>query len=340
MVPDPSRRAALAALAAALAAAAAAGAAPAACAATEAAAAMGAADGSADDDSAEFYTQWPARPADILPWIRAKAAPGDAAAVLGAMDAWAARYPMYAIGAEKGALLDQVLSDLRPRIALEIGTFLGYSAIRTARQLAPGGTLICIEANPDNAAVAREVVDYAGVGQRVIILGGLGSDKLPEAARLAASLAAGGGGAAREGAGSGGGGGGGGARVLAGLRAQAAEQRAATEAAAAADGEGASEPEPAAAAAAAKAAAAGPVAGAQVDYLFLDHCKPCYLPDFVAAEALGLVGRGTLVAADNVHLSGGRYATALLDAPHEVDKPWDKAWTMGTRDAVAVSLRW
>ncbi|KIZ04830.1 Catechol O-methyltransferase [Monoraphidium neglectum] len=296
------------------------------------------------------------QPSDILPWVRAKAAPGDAAAVLSALDEWATHYPMYAIGAEKGAMLDQVLSDLRPQVALEIGTFLGYSAVRTARQLDQGGLLVCIEANPQNAAVARQIIDYAGVGARVTILEGLGSEKLPEAARIIAAArqrarpGEGGGASGAAAAGSGGG-------VLAGLQAQAVEQQAEAAAAAAAGGaagEGGAGAPPlegraaAAAGATARAAAAG---GAPVDYLFLDHCKPCYLPDLLAAEALGLVGHGTVVAADNVvypgapgyleHLEGvGRYATTLLAAPHEVDKPWDPNWEMGRADAVAVSLRW
>jgi hypothetical protein len=172
---------------------------------------------------------------------------------------------MYAIGCEKGQLLDQVLSDLRPRVALEIGTFLGYSAVRTARQLAPNGLLICIEANPDNAAVARQVVDHAGVGDRVVILGGLGNEKLPEAARLVAAASSSS--STRPGKQQGG------ERVLAALQRQAEEREAA------AAGES---PSGQAAAAAAAAAADGdaeaPAAlqdwmsnGTQVDYLFLDH---------------------------------------------------------------------
>lgn len=38
--------------------------------------------------------------------------------------------------------------------------------------------------------------------------------------------------------------------------------------------------------------------------------------------------------------AAGCYSTVLLDAPHEVDKPWDPNWKMGMPDAVSVSLRW
>lgn len=41
-----------------------------------------------------FYAQWPyAQPSDILPYIQQQAAPGDAQAVLDAMDAFSEYYP-------------------------------------------------------------------------------------------------------------------------------------------------------------------------------------------------------------------------------------------------------
>jgi predicted O-methyltransferase YrrM len=80
----------------------------------------------------------------------------------------------YKIGPEKGALFEQSLQQAKPTLALELGTFLGYSAIRTARNLAPGGGLICVEANPDNAAVARQLVQFAGVPEgQVLVVEGL-----------------------------------------------------------------------------------------------------------------------------------------------------------------------
>jgi len=72
-----------------------------------------------------FYATWPyIKPSDILPFIRQRAAPNDAQSVLDALDEFAAHYPMYAVGSEKGQMIDQVLHDLQPRFALEIGTFL------------------------------------------------------------------------------------------------------------------------------------------------------------------------------------------------------------------------
>jgi predicted O-methyltransferase YrrM len=96
------------------------------------------------------------------------------------------------VGPDKGAIFERVLEQRAggpPRRALEVGTFLGYSAVRTARHLAqPGGLLVCIEANPQNAAVAREVVAYAGLGGCVTVLDGLSGQVIPRLPLLLAQL--------------------------------------------------------------------------------------------------------------------------------------------------------
>jgi caffeoyl-CoA O-methyltransferase len=55
------------------------------------------------------------------------------------------------------------------RRAIEVGTFTGYGAIRIARGLAPGGTLLCCELDPERAGISRRNLDRAGVGDRVEI---------------------------------------------------------------------------------------------------------------------------------------------------------------------------
>mmetsp|Transcript_86958 Transcript_86958/g.140994 ORF Transcript_86958/g.140994 Transcript_86958/m.140994 type:complete len:184 (-) Transcript_86958:306-857(-) len=81
---------------------------------------------------------------------------------------------MYKLGDEKGEILEKEIAkmDAPPKNALELGTFLGYSALRTARRLAPGGMLHCIEFNPDHAQVASQVIKYAGLADRVQIIVG------------------------------------------------------------------------------------------------------------------------------------------------------------------------
>ncbi|MDN3309776.1 O-methyltransferase [Microbacterium oryzae] len=78
-----------------------------------------------------------------------------------------------------GKLLHLLVRISRARRVLEIGTLAGYSAIWMARALPEGGRLISIEAEPDNAALARRNVDAAEVGDRVEILEGRAADVLP-----------------------------------------------------------------------------------------------------------------------------------------------------------------
>lgn len=62
---------------------------------------------------------------------------------------------------------------------LEIGTLGAYSTIWMARAIPDDGVVVTIEAEPDIAAIARENVDRAGVGQKVDIRIGRGEHVLP-----------------------------------------------------------------------------------------------------------------------------------------------------------------
>jgi caffeoyl-CoA O-methyltransferase len=79
---------------------------------------------------------------------------------------------------EQAALLELLARMLGAEQAIEVGTFTGYGAIRIARGLAPGGSLICCELEHRWADVARRNVDAAGVGDRVEIQLGPALDTL------------------------------------------------------------------------------------------------------------------------------------------------------------------
>jgi caffeoyl-CoA O-methyltransferase len=78
-------------------------------------------------------------------------------------------YGQMQIPPDEGALLTLLARLIGARRALEVGTFTGYSAICIARGLADGGSLTCLELDPERAAIARRNVDDAGVGDRVTI---------------------------------------------------------------------------------------------------------------------------------------------------------------------------
>src|ERR1051325_6148069 len=82
----------------------------------------------------------------------------------------AERYPAAAvmqIGSDQGTLLTLLAATAVPRLAVEVGTFTGYSAICLARGLAPGGRLICCDISEEWTAVARRYWQEAGLSDRI-----------------------------------------------------------------------------------------------------------------------------------------------------------------------------
>lgn len=69
----------------------------------------------------------------------------------------------------QAALLEMLVHVSGASRALEIGTFTGYGAIRIARGLGEGGTLLCCELDPERAAIAGENLERAGLSERVDI---------------------------------------------------------------------------------------------------------------------------------------------------------------------------
>jgi caffeoyl-CoA O-methyltransferase len=85
---------------------------------------------------------------------------------------------MMQVTPDEGALLGMLARLVGAKKALELGTFTGYSAICIARGLAEGGTLTCLELDPELAAIARANLETAGVADRVEIRVGPAGDAL------------------------------------------------------------------------------------------------------------------------------------------------------------------
>ena len=101
---------------------------------------------------------------------------GDLDAAIGAVDEFCYRQSvMMNVGDEKGEILDAAIRRVEPRRLLELGTYCGYSAMRTVRVMPAAAHLYSIEFNEDNAEIARRILDHAGVGDRVtVVVGTLG----------------------------------------------------------------------------------------------------------------------------------------------------------------------
>ena len=109
---------------------------------------------------------------------------GDLDDVIRAIDEYSySRSYMINVGDEKGAILDEAVRRARPSQLLELGTYCGYSALRMCRAMPDGARLTSIEFNAANAVIARRILEYAGVSDRVTVLvGTLGDGGLTIAA--------------------------------------------------------------------------------------------------------------------------------------------------------------
>ncbi len=125
-----------------------------------------------------LLTEWQVgdgREARLADYVAARARRGDAADVIRVIDEYCYTQSfLINVGDEKGLILDAAVARANPRRVLELGTYCGYSALRMAAA-APAAQIFSIEFNPDNAAIARRILEHAGVGNRVtVVVGTLG----------------------------------------------------------------------------------------------------------------------------------------------------------------------
>lgn len=103
----------------------------------------------------------------VVRYVLANARAGDIDDVIATIDRFAYDKSMLMnVGDEKGELLDAAVRRAEPALAVELGTYAGYSALRIARA-APQARVVSVELAEANAANARTVWAHAGVADRV-----------------------------------------------------------------------------------------------------------------------------------------------------------------------------
>jgi caffeoyl-CoA O-methyltransferase len=87
--------------------------------------------------------------------------------------------PPIAISADEGRLLQVLLTSIRARNVLEVGTLGGYSAICMGRVLPVGSRLLSIEIEDKHAEFARRYIERAQLSDRIEVRVGRALDVLP-----------------------------------------------------------------------------------------------------------------------------------------------------------------
>jgi len=83
------------------------------------------------------------------------------------------------VGPKKGNVLVEVVKKKKPKAILEIGTYVGYSAILMAESVGANTKIVTIEVDPENAEIARENIKKAGFKDKVEIKVGDAKELIP-----------------------------------------------------------------------------------------------------------------------------------------------------------------
>ena len=179
---------------------------------------------------------------------------GNPQRICAAIDAFAHSHTgLINVGELKGALVCDLIAKHKPSVMLELGGYVGYSAILfgDALRRAGGKRYLSVEKSPLFAAVAASLVDLAGLRDTVRVVVGTGAEGVQ---RL--------------------------------------------------HDEGA--------------------LGKQIEMAFLDHHKPAYTADLKLCERLGLVGKGTVLIADNMVIPGNPEYAVYVRATVAEKREWAK----------------
>jgi catechol O-methyltransferase len=99
----------------------------------------------------------------LLNYVLHTAEKGNAESVLKAIVNFTSHTWLPILGEDKGSILDYAVEEFDPTVALELGTYCGYSAIRIASKMEkPDSKLVSIEMNSRNCKIAREMIEHAG----------------------------------------------------------------------------------------------------------------------------------------------------------------------------------
>ena len=76
------------------------------------------------------------------------------------------------IGPHKGKVLVEAFRKAKPKHVLEVGTLIGYSAILIGKELNKEATITTIEIHKNEAQVAKQNIERAGIPPRVDVIVG------------------------------------------------------------------------------------------------------------------------------------------------------------------------
>jgi len=186
----------------------------------------------------------------LLNYVLQNAEKGNAESVLKAMDSFANHTWLAILGKEKGSILDDAVQKSDPGVALELGTYCGYSAIRIASKMVKSDSmLVSIEMNSHNHEIATKMIEHAGLSSKITVLKGTLTELMDGLEEFLNEMGA-----------------------------------------------------------------------TSFDFIFMDHFKHCYLPDFLLLKDRVMLGKGTSIVADIIGFPEAQnYSNYLKEHPEELE---------------------
>ena len=96
------------------------------------------------------------------------------------MEAYAREHNVPILSWQSAELLEQLIRIKNPRRVLELGTAIGYSTIRIARNLKGKSVIHSIEKSEDNIVVAKEFIVKSGLTAKIKVLEGDALNVMPQ----------------------------------------------------------------------------------------------------------------------------------------------------------------
>ena len=84
------------------------------------------------------------------------------------------------VGPEKGEILRDHLVKSKPNNVIELGTFIGYSAVLISSTIGKKSKLTSIDSDSHSIEIAKELINFAGLDDKVNFMHGNAEEIIPE----------------------------------------------------------------------------------------------------------------------------------------------------------------
>ena len=84
------------------------------------------------------------------------------------------------VGPEKGEILRDHLVKSKPNNVIELGTFIGYSAVLISSTIGEKSKLTSIDSDSHSIEIAKELINFAGLDDKVNLMHGNAEEIIPE----------------------------------------------------------------------------------------------------------------------------------------------------------------